>query len=91
MRYLIGLPSESIKLFSICGIEFQHSFYLHFFGIKTLLIQVKVNCRVVLVSVNFVCFSPIRFPHYHCNAMRKAIKTYMNWYKIQQNEHISER
>ena len=32
----------------------------------------------VLVSVNFGCFSPSRFSHFHCNTMRKAIKARKN-------------
>ena len=34
--------------------------------------------RGVLVSVNSGCFSPSRFSHFHCNAMRKAIKVHKN-------------
>ena len=34
--------------------------------------------RGVLVSVKFGCFSPTRFSHFHCNAMRKAIKAHKN-------------
>ena len=41
----------------------------------------------VLVSVNFGCFSPSRFLHFHCNAMREAIKAHKNLHKNQQNEH----
>ena len=33
--------------------------------------------------MNFCCFSPNRFSHFHCNAMRKVIK-----HTNQQNEHI---
>ena len=41
----------------------------------------------MLVLVNFGCFSPSRFSHFHCNAMRKAIKACLSWHKNQQNEH----
>ena len=43
--------------------------------------------RGVLVSVNFGCFSLHRLSHFHCNAMRKAIKVHKNLYANQQNEH----
>ena len=43
--------------------------------------------RGVLVSVNFGCFSPSRFSHFHCNAMRKAIKAHKNLHTNQQNDH----
>ena len=43
--------------------------------------------RDVLVSMNFGCFSPSRFSHFHCNAMRKAIKTHKNLNTNQQHEH----
>ena len=35
----------------------------------------------VLVSVNFDCFSPSRFSHFHCCAMRKVIKARKNSHK----------
>ena len=46
--------------------------------------------RGVLVSVNFDCFAPSRFSHFHCKAVRKAIKAHKNWHTIQQNEHTPE-
>ena len=46
--------------------------------------------RGVFVSVNFVYFSPSRFSHFHCNAMRKAIKVHKNLHTNQQNEYTSE-
>ena len=36
--------------------------------------------KVLLVSVNFGCFSPNRCEHFHCNDIRKANK---NLYTIQ--------
>ena len=44
----------------------------------------------VLVSVNSGFFSPSRFSHFHCNAVRKAIKVAENLHTNQQNEHIPE-
>ena len=41
----------------------------------------------VLVLVNFGSFSPGRFSHFHCSAMRKAIKVHKNLHTKQQNEH----
>ena len=46
-----------------------------------------IHPRGVLVSVNFDCFAPSRFPHFHCNAVRKAVKAHKNLHTIQQNEH----
>ena len=43
----------------------------------------------VLVSVNFGCFSWSGFAHFHCNAMRKAIKVHNNLHTNQQNEHTT--
>ena len=40
--------------------------------------QTRMHSRGVLVSVKFGCFSPSRFSHFHCNAMRKAIKAHKN-------------
>ena len=48
---------------------------------------VSTHSRGVLVSVNFGCFSSSRFSHFHCNAMRKAIKAHKNLHTNQQNEH----
>ena len=45
----------------------------------------------VLVSVNFGCFSPNRFSHFHCNAMRKAISAHKNLHTNQQNEYTHEQ
>ena len=47
--------------------------------------------RGVVVSVKFGCFSPSRFSHYHCNAMRKAIKAHINLHTSQQNENTRGR
>ena len=44
----------------------------------------------VLVSVNYRCFSPSRFSHFHCNTMRKAIKGHKNLYTNYQNEHTPD-
>ena len=44
----------------------------------------------VLVSLNFGCFSPSRFSHFHCNAMRKAIKAHKHLHTDQQKEHTRE-
>ena len=49
--------------------------------------QIMVLCDV-LISVNFGCFSPSRCSHFHCNAMRKAIKAHKNLHTNQQNKHI---
>ena len=35
----------------------------------------------------FGCFAPSRFSHFHCNAMRKAIKAHRNFHTNQQNEY----
>ena len=43
--------------------------------------------RGVLVSMKFCCFLPSRFSHFHCNAMRKAIKAHKNFHTNQKNEH----
>ena len=43
--------------------------------------------RAVLVLVSFGWFSPSRFSHFHCNAMRKAIKEHKNLHTNQQNDH----
>ena len=56
-----------------------------FYGI--LYIFFVMELRGVLVSVNFDCFSPTRFSHFHGNAMRKTIKAHKNWHTILQNEH----
>ena len=37
--------------------------------------------------LDFGCFAPGGFQHFHCIAMRKAIKVHKNWKTIQQNEH----
>ena len=44
----------------------------------------------MLVSVNSGFFSPSRFSHFHCNAVRKAIKVAENLHTNQQNEHTPE-
>ena len=36
---------------------------------------------MALDSVNYVCFAPSRCQRFHCNAMRKAIKTHKDWRK----------
>ena len=41
----------------------------------------------VLISVNFGCFSPSRFSHFHCSALRKVIKAHKKLHTNQQNEH----
>ena len=46
--------------------------------------------RGVLVLVNFGCFSLSRFSHFHCNAMRNAIKAHRNLHTNQYNEHTPE-
>ena len=45
----------------------------------------------ILVSRNFGCFSPSRFSHFLCNAMRKTIKAHNNLQTNQQNEHTPGR
>ena len=45
-------------------------------------------CPGVLVWVNFGCFSLSRFSHFHCNAMKKAIKVHKNLHTNQHNKHI---
>ena len=35
----------------------------------------------------FGCFSQSRFSHFHCNAMRKAIRAHKNLHTNRQNEH----
>ena len=47
--------------------------------------------RGVLVSVNFGCFSPSRFSHFHCNAMRKVITAPKKLHTNQQNEHTPDK
>ena len=49
-----------------------------------------LSTRDVLVSVNFGCFSPKKFSHFHCNDMRKAIKSHKNLHTNQQNELTPE-
>ena len=39
---------------------------------------------------DFGCFSPSGFSHFHCNAMRKAIKLHKNLHTNQQNELTKE-
>ena len=47
--------------------------------------MLAVSLRGVLVSVNCGCFSPSRFSHFHCNAMRNTIKAHKNLNTNQQN------
>ena len=42
----------------------------------------------MFISVNFGCFSPSRFSHFRCNAMRKAIKAHKNLHTIQQTSTL---
>ena len=79
-------------MWSLCSLDF-HTFTLQL-PIQTLhsvapelQVFVRAQPRGVLVSVNCDCFSPSRFSHFHCNAMRKAIKAHKNLHTNQQNEH----
>ena len=46
--------------------------------------------RGLLDSVNFCCFVPNRFKCFHCHAMRKAIKAYINLNELQQIYHTPD-
>ena len=54
------------------------------------LFSFSVNMGCILASVNFGCFFTEQVSHFHCNAMRKAIKVHTNLHTNSENVLIHE-
>ena len=83
LSWLKWMPDETMLKISIHSVLIIHVLW----DVSLVTVHAISEVRGVLVSVNYGCFSPSRFSHFHCYVVRKAIKAPENLYTNQQSKH----